>query len=178
MVDPEPCKELRRRISAAIYGWDCPLLTEQLRSSPFNSLIHSWQAEIGIPETPKTPRPRSGEDRTNFPRACGIGGLQLGVVTTPFTLQNQGFNSPNPSNPSLRFSFVFKYLRRTGAESEKQTASAGVSCQRCVAAFQKLNRWLSWRSHMGVHPMCTRPQKTQGSTPNQTKLNHNIFRCF
>ena len=26
MVDPEPCKELRRRISAAIYGWACPLL--------------------------------------------------------------------------------------------------------------------------------------------------------
>ena len=27
MVDPEPCKELRSRISAAIFGWDCPLLT-------------------------------------------------------------------------------------------------------------------------------------------------------
>ena len=27
MVDPEPCKELNRRISSAIYGWDCPLLT-------------------------------------------------------------------------------------------------------------------------------------------------------
>ena len=25
MVDPEPCKEPRRRISAAIYGWDRPL---------------------------------------------------------------------------------------------------------------------------------------------------------
>ena len=27
MVDPQPCKESRRRISAAIYGWDWPLLT-------------------------------------------------------------------------------------------------------------------------------------------------------
>ena len=27
MVDPEPCKELRRRISAAIRGWEYPLLT-------------------------------------------------------------------------------------------------------------------------------------------------------
>ena len=27
MVYPEPCKELRRRISATISGWDCPLLT-------------------------------------------------------------------------------------------------------------------------------------------------------
>ena len=27
MVYPEPCKELRRRISAAISGWDCSLLT-------------------------------------------------------------------------------------------------------------------------------------------------------
>ena len=26
MVHPEPCKEIRRRISAAIYGWDWPLL--------------------------------------------------------------------------------------------------------------------------------------------------------
>ena len=26
MVHPEPCKELRRRISATIYGWDRPLL--------------------------------------------------------------------------------------------------------------------------------------------------------
>ena len=27
VVIPEPCKELRRRISAAIYGWDYSLLT-------------------------------------------------------------------------------------------------------------------------------------------------------
>ena len=27
MVYPEPCKELRRRISAASYGWEYPLLT-------------------------------------------------------------------------------------------------------------------------------------------------------
>ena len=27
VIIPEPCKELRRRISAAIYGWDCPLPT-------------------------------------------------------------------------------------------------------------------------------------------------------
>ena len=27
MVDPEPCKELRRRNSAAISGWEHPLLT-------------------------------------------------------------------------------------------------------------------------------------------------------
>ena len=27
MVDPDLCKEFRRRISAAIYGWDCPLVT-------------------------------------------------------------------------------------------------------------------------------------------------------
>ena len=27
MVYPEPCKELGRRISATISGWDCPLLT-------------------------------------------------------------------------------------------------------------------------------------------------------
>ena len=27
MVDLEPCKEIPRRISAAIYGWDGPLLT-------------------------------------------------------------------------------------------------------------------------------------------------------
>ena len=27
LVDPEPCKEIPRRISATIYGWDCPLLT-------------------------------------------------------------------------------------------------------------------------------------------------------
>ena len=27
MVNPELCKGLRRRISAAIYGWDCPLLS-------------------------------------------------------------------------------------------------------------------------------------------------------
>ena len=27
MVDLEPWKEIRRRISATIYGWDCPLLT-------------------------------------------------------------------------------------------------------------------------------------------------------
>ena len=27
MVDPEPCKDLRRRMSAAIHGWDRPLLT-------------------------------------------------------------------------------------------------------------------------------------------------------
>ena len=27
IIDPEPCKELRRRRSAAIYGWDRPLLT-------------------------------------------------------------------------------------------------------------------------------------------------------
>ena len=27
MIDPEPCKEIQRRISATIYGWDGPLLT-------------------------------------------------------------------------------------------------------------------------------------------------------
>ena len=27
MMNPEPCGELKRRISATIYGWDCPLLT-------------------------------------------------------------------------------------------------------------------------------------------------------
>ena len=27
VVVPEPCQELRRRISEAIYGWDCPVLT-------------------------------------------------------------------------------------------------------------------------------------------------------
>ena len=27
MVNPEPCKELERRMSATISGWDCPLLT-------------------------------------------------------------------------------------------------------------------------------------------------------
>ena len=27
MVYPEPCKELRRRNSAAVSGWDCPLPT-------------------------------------------------------------------------------------------------------------------------------------------------------
>ena len=27
MVDPEPDKELRRRIPATISGWDCPLLS-------------------------------------------------------------------------------------------------------------------------------------------------------
>ena len=27
MVDPELCKEIQSRISAAVFGWDCPLLT-------------------------------------------------------------------------------------------------------------------------------------------------------
>ena len=38
--DPEPSKEVTWRISAASYGWDCPLLHSNYPSLYCNSLIH------------------------------------------------------------------------------------------------------------------------------------------
>ena len=48
MVYPEPCKEFRRQISAAIYGWDCPLLA--ITRTGFEDVAQLGQQE-NPPET-------------------------------------------------------------------------------------------------------------------------------
>ena len=62
MVDPEPCKELRRRIFAAIYGWDCPLLTFIYLGFDCGSIgnaRHGIHHEL-IPHKPEIPLRASG----------------------------------------------------------------------------------------------------------------------
>ena len=47
MVDPEPCKELSRRISAAISGWDRPLLAFIYQRALSTWLKCLWHDALG-----------------------------------------------------------------------------------------------------------------------------------
>ena len=59
MVDPEPCKEIPRRISATIYGCDCSLLTFIDPRIGFEQVAHmrkikKWKGlgDLGTSEPP------------------------------------------------------------------------------------------------------------------------------
>ena len=66
MVYPEPCKELRRRVSVAIHSWDCPLtfiyqrvLIMAMSHNPDLVTIHKPKAvrftgspQLGVPSEP------------------------------------------------------------------------------------------------------------------------------